>query len=233
MSMEIWSLYQNYFDKIGKSVDNIIHINNFLDENQIKLVMSYVEKYKDDPEFSGGKTLDLKKIQKENTELLNLLIICAEKLYKLIEKNYCDKYGIKVNRIPTNPFHIVKWQPEMSSGLHSDCQYPNGDPLMKSNYYRLNITALIYPNDDYVGGEIGWPDYNLEIKPKAGDMVIFPANNYYLHYVKNIESGLRFTIPTWYTFDVGKVIPETEYIPGASKNLWANEGEDTSRIRQY
>jgi hypothetical protein len=233
MYNKIWSYYQNYFDKIGKSKDNIIHVNNFITQDEIKTIMSYVELYKDDPEFSGGKTLTGKKIYEENLELFNLMQRCADKVYALIEENYSKKYGIKVKRMPWNPFHIVKWQPEMSSGLHSDCQYPDGSPLIKSNYFKLNITALIYPNDNYVGGEIGWPDYDLEIKPKAGDMVLFPANNSYLHYVKNVDSGLRFTLPTWYTFDIGMEVPNLEYNSEASKNLWVNEGEDSSHLRQY
>lgn len=233
MTKHIWDYYQEYFDKIGKSKENIVHIPNFMTDDEIKIVMDYIEIYRNDPDFSGGKTLTLDKIRRENQSLYDLLINYGNKVFSLIEENYSNKYNIKVNFMPWNPFHIVKWKPEMSSGLHSDCQYPDGSPLMKSNYYKLNLTALIYPNDDYVGGEIGWPDYNLEIKPKAGDLVMFPANNYYLHYVKNVESGLRFTIPTWYTFDVGIEIPITEYIPEASKNLWVNEGEDSSHLRQY
>jgi hypothetical protein len=230
---EIWSHYQKYFDKIGKSKDNIIHVNNFITQDEIDTIMSYIDIYKDDPEFSGGKTLTGRKIYEENVELFDLMQRCADKVYYLIQENYCKKYGIEVRIMPWNPFHIVKWQPEMSSGLHSDCQYPDGSPLIKSNYFKLNITALIYPNDNYKGGEIGWPDYNLEIKPKAGDMVLFPANNSYLHYVKNVESGLRFTLPTWYTFDIGKEVPNLEYNSEASKNLWVNEGEDSSHLRQY
>jgi hypothetical protein len=233
MTNEIWKHYQEYFDRIGKSKNNIIHINNFMTKDEIDLAMKYIESYKDDPEFSGGKTLTIKKIYEENLPLFELISTYGDKLYDLIEENYCKKYNIKIKRMPLNPFHIVKWQPEMSSALHSDCQYPDGSPLMKSNYFKLNITALIYPNDNYEGGEIGWPDYDLEIKPKAGDMVIFPANNYYLHYVNNVISGLRFTLPTWYTFDVEVEVPDLNYEPEASRNLWFNEGEDSSELRQY
>ena len=230
---EIWSHYQKYFDKIGKSKDNIIHVNNFMSQDEINMTMEYINKYRDDPEFSGGKTITLKKINQENPELFKIISKYGNRVYDLIKENYSKKYDIKVKGFPWNPFHIVKWQPEMSSGLHSDCQYPDGSPLIKSNYFKLNITALIYPNDDYVGGEIGWPDYNLEIKPKAGDMVLFPANNSYLHYVKNVESGLRFTLPTWYTFDIGVEVPNLEYNSEGSRNLWVNEGEDSSHLRQY
>lgn len=233
MTKHIWDYYQEFFDKIGKSKENIVYVPNFMTQEEIKTVMEYINTHRDDPEFSGGKTLTLDIIKAENYQILELLVVYGQKIYDLMNEHYCKKYDIKIERMPWNPLHIVKWQPSMASGLHSDCQYPDGSPLMKSNYYKLNLTALIYPNDDYVGGEIGWPDYDYEIKPTAGDLVMFPANNYYLHYVKNVESGLRFTLPTWHTFDVGVRIPITDYIPEASKNLWVNEGEDSSHLRQY
>ena len=134
---------------------------------------------------------------------------------------------------PWNELHFIKWSPTMGSGLHSDCQYPNGDPLMKSNYYKLNITALIYPNDDYTGGHIQFPDYDLDIKPEAGDLVMFPANNYYNHIVTEVEEGIRYTMPIWWTFDNGAPERQMNYNPEDSKGLWVNEGEDTSHLRSY
>ena len=38
------------------------------------------------------------------------------------------------------------------------------------------LTAIIYINDNYIGGEITFPHNNLSIKPKAGTLIIFPSN---------------------------------------------------------
>ena len=41
--------------------------------------------------------------------------------------------------------------------------------------------------------------YDLEIKPKIGDFICFPANSFYLHGVKPILDGKRITISnSWY-----------------------------------
>ncbi len=41
--------------------------------------------------------------------------------------------------------------------------------------------------------------YDLEIKPKIGDFISFPANSLYLHGVKPILNGKRITISnSWY-----------------------------------
>jgi hypothetical protein len=230
---EIWDYYSKDFNKIGRSSDNIVRIKKFLEPEDLLLISSYLNSHKEDPEFSGGKMIDFKKASAENPILGDLLIKYEKRIYDLVIENFCNKYNIKIKRKPWVELHFIKWRPEMGSPLHSDCQYPNGDPLMKSNYYKLNITALIYPNNDYVGGEIGWPEYDIEIKPEPGDLVIFPANNDYLHYVKDVESGVRYTMPLWYTFDNGAPEKEMIYDPEASKNLWLNEGEDTTKLRSY
>lgn len=229
----IWTYYEDYFNKIGKNKENIVHIPNFLEEQDRIEIMNFLNTKKDDPDFSGGKTITHQMLLSTNKKIADLVAKYEDNVYPIVQEYFCKKYDIKVKKIPWNPMHFVKWHDDMSSGLHSDCQYPNGDPLMKSNYFRLNITALIYPNDDYEGGEIGWPDYNLEIKPSAGDLVMFPANNSYLHYVNKVSSGVRYTMPMWYTFDFGFKIPTVNYQEGTSRYLWVNEGGDTSKMRSY
>ena len=230
---QIWKYYAEDFNKIGKSADNIVHIKNFLEPDDLITINKYLETHREDPEFSGGKMIDFKKANSENKDVADMLIKYEKRIYDLVLENFCNKYNIAIKRKPWVELHFIKWSPGMGSGLHSDCQYPNGDPLMKSNYYKLNITALVYPNNSYLGGAIGWPDYDIEIKPEPGDLVIFPANNDYLHYVKDVEEGVRYTMPIWYTFDNDAPEKEMNYDPEASKNLWLNEGEDTSKLRSY
>lgn len=230
---DIWSFYQNDFDKIGASKENIVHVKNFLSQEEIDLVMSYLRNHENDPEFSGGKMLSFKDASAENKAVADIMVRCEKRIYDIVIDKFCKKYGIRIKRNPWVELHFIKWRPEMGSALHSDCQYPNGDPLMKSNYYKLNLTALIYPNSDYVGGEIGWPDYGVEIKPEPGDLVVFPANNSYLHYVKDVVSGFRYTMPIWYTFENGAPEQEMVYDPDASKHLWIEDGGDISVLKSY
>jgi hypothetical protein len=231
--MELWAYYQADFDKIGKSEDNIVIVEKFLDEDHRVKILDYLNTHRDDSEFSGGKTLRRVQVLDENQEVADLLKFYEKKLFEVAKTNFTDRYGVKLFEDPWNELHFVKWSPSMGSGLHSDCQYPNGDPLMKSSYYKLNITALIYPNDDYTGGHIQFPDYDLDIKPGAGDLVMFPANNYYGHIVTEVEDGIRYTMPIWWTFDNGAPERRMNYNPNDSKGLWVNEGGDTSHLRSY
>jgi len=54
---------------------------------------------------------------------------------------------------------------------------------------RSHVCSLLL-NDDYEGGELVFPEQSRSIKPKAGDMVVFPG--YYVsHGVAEITKGTR------------------------------------------
>jgi hypothetical protein len=63
--------------------------------------------------------------------------------------------------------------------------------------YHRRISYSYYLNDDYVGGEIEFPRFNLKIKPQAGDMVVFPSNYPYAHTVHEVTEGVRYTVVNW------------------------------------
>ncbi len=81
-------------------------------------------------------------------------------------------------------------------------QYP-GTELKVHHDQGYDMTLLraviIYLNDDYEGGEVGFPTHNLLIKPKVGDFNVFPGNMHYAHEVKKVLSGTRYTLPIWFT----------------------------------
>lgn len=51
---------------------------------------------------------------------------------------------------------------------------------------------VMYLNEDMEGGEIYYPDYDLEIKPKAGLLVIHPGD--IVHGVRPIRKGVRYNM---------------------------------------
>lgn len=59
------------------------------------------------------------------------------------------------------------------------------------------ISVLIYLNDDYDGGEIEFPNFNLKIKPKRGTLILFPSNYAYSHIAHDVISGTKYVIVTW------------------------------------
>lgn len=60
----------------------------------------------------------------------------------------------------------------------------------------IRYAGVIYLNDNYVDGEIFWPNKNIEIKPKAGSLIVFPGTDEFHHGVRHVGKGpIRYVIP--------------------------------------
>lgn len=58
-------------------------------------------------------------------------------------------------------------------------------------------SMVYYPNDDYEGGELEFLHFGVKIKPKAGQLFLFPAAYSYEHQIHPITSGNRYTFVTF------------------------------------
>ena len=59
------------------------------------------------------------------------------------------------------------------------------------------LSCSMILTDDYEGGELTFFDGEYELKPKKGDIVIFPSGFTYPHRVNPVTSGTRYAIITW------------------------------------
>jgi predicted 2-oxoglutarate/Fe(II)-dependent dioxygenase YbiX len=81
-------------------------------------------------------------------------------------------------------FNFVKYLPGKYFKIHGD----------HGPYYACTISAVVYLNDDYEGGEIEFVRQGLKIKPNAGDIVIFPSNFVYEHASCEVFSGIKYSV---------------------------------------
>jgi len=122
-------------------------------------------------------------IQKNDQLLLNMIQDYAKKCYDFVVDNYEG---------PFQPFldektHIAKFTPGRGMHEHYDTSRPN------------DIAILLYLNNDYLGGDIYFPELGISYKPEPGDLLCFPDNQDYVHGVKEIKDGIRYTLPRWFT----------------------------------
>jgi hypothetical protein len=59
------------------------------------------------------------------------------------------------------------------------------------------ISTVLYLNDDYLGGEILFPRFNISYKPKANDFILFPSTYVYNHSVLEVTQGKRYAVVSW------------------------------------
>ena len=62
--------------------------------------------------------------------------------------------------------------------------------------YNCTVSLVAYLNDDYEGGEINFRTWDFTIKPKAGDLLIFPSNYMYPHTALPVKDGVKYSIAT-------------------------------------
>jgi hypothetical protein len=113
-------------------------------------------------------------------------------------KKYTDKciqkqtelYKLKVP-IYTQSAYLTVWDVGAGAQLHIDHDMPF-----------VQLTSVLYFNDEFEGGEIYFPEFDFSYKPKMGSAIFFPSftkESPYEHGVTEITSGRRYTIGAWYT----------------------------------
>lgn len=89
-------------------------------------------------------------------------------------------------------FRITKFTEGEFFSAHPDDSY--GTPR--------TVSFVYYPNDDYEGGELEFVHFGVTIKPKAGDLFIFPSGYSYQHKIHPVVgSGVRYTI-VWFATEM-------------------------------
>ena len=118
-----------------------------------------------------------------NAELLDLHQEIYEKL-KFCVDDYAKYWGINV--VYYEAFNFVKYE---GAGNHFNIHADHGPK------YNCTVSAVIYINDDYEGGEIKFPRLDgYVLKPRVGDIAIFPSNYIYEHASLPMKLGTKYCV---------------------------------------
>lgn len=105
--------------------------------------------------------------------------------FDLIEKDYQNNFGITTKW--HDSYGILKYGVGQKFTNHIDDHFD----------YHRRISTVYYLNDNYLGGEINFPRFNITFKPKANQMIIFPSTYVYNHSVSEVTEGTRYAIVSW------------------------------------
>jgi hypothetical protein len=155
-------------------------INDFLSAEDIAEGVKIIE---DQEKARGRDSLNLAKVFGLKT--------CSETdIVVDYIKRMSDKVIVKHDaEIVTQSATLGIWYTGSKCPLHTD--NPNDWSSM------LTHSSVVYLNNDFSGGTINFPEYNVEYAPKIGDLVIFKAD--IQHEVTTITSGKRYTLALWHT----------------------------------
>ena len=109
---------------------------------------------------------------------------CYDRQAPAVE-DYCQKHNIHKLQY-WEAFNFIKYVPGHHFMEHHDHGFS----------YNCTVSLVGYINDDYEGGELYFRLQNLNIKPKAGDLYIFPSTYMYPHQAKVVKSGTKYSLVT-------------------------------------
>lgn len=98
--------------------------------------------------------------------------------------DYSKHYNIQLNY--WEAMNFIRYNPSQHFSYHSDHGWS----------YIAVVSMVGYVNDDYEGGGLRFDKLGLEVKPKAGDLYIFPSTFLFSHAALPVESGTKYSIVT-------------------------------------
>lgn len=98
---------------------------------------------------------------------------------------YVNKYDLSV-RSYENP-QLLRYGKGQKFDEHSD----------RTMFFPRTISLTYYINDEYDGGEIEFVNFNLKVKSKKNQLLVFPSTDLYAHKVHPVVDGLRYVIVQW------------------------------------
>jgi hypothetical protein len=123
----------------------------------------------------GPKTVENSELYSIHEEIFQRLRMCVD--------DYGAYWGVGIRAYEA--FNFVKYE---GAGTQFRIHADHGPT------YVATISAVIYLNDDYEGGELWFPRFGVELKPKKGDIAVFPSTFIYEHASKEMISGTKYAV---------------------------------------
>lgn len=194
------------YGHFGSSIDQIFYSENFVEPKDLEYISSFCstisewENGMDDTFNDDGDCIYQKNYWWDRVCSGRIIKNLDMKAYEIIEHYIhkmavCleDKHGLVLHERPPV---LVRWLPGNKQEPHADKQLNDGRP---NPFPLYDINSIIYWNDDFEGGEFYYPEHGLEYPIKSGMAVAHPGDINYLHGVKEVKSGTRWTTPSFYT----------------------------------
>lgn len=193
----------------GNSVDMIVELENFMTEEEHNYLLKFASTNKfwdytiSKKNENGTVTYDAD-VWAERVATNDTLRKVDEKIIDIIYgmfnrlKIEVDKF-YNVDAKATSPA-VVRWRIGDRQEPHADKELHYGPDAGTPNAFPwYDIASIFYINSDYEGGELYFPLQGIEFKPKARAAYFFPGDKNYIHGVRPVLSGERYTSPFFWT----------------------------------
>lgn len=175
---------------------NVKIIDNFIDKEDCEYLVNFAKNSNlwesGGSDFWDNRVINYDKVIEVDKNaaviMLDANIRCAQKIK--------EQYDMDTS-VLSDTLQIVRWFPGMEQPPHAD-DMSNTDI---EGFSHRAFGSIIYLNDDYIGGHTFYPNFDFEIKPKAGSLAVHPGDPEHLHGVTKIVDNIRYTIACFWTSD--------------------------------
>jgi hypothetical protein len=171
------SLIATLEDKLSHSDE--FHWENSEEEQSLRAALEFSVS----EEILGPKTDLNEELHKIHSSVFGPIRQCID--------DYAKSWEISINHYA--PLNFVKYSyPNTYFGLHTD----HGPSKVRT------VSAILYLNDDYEGGELHFPRIDgLTIKPESGDVIVFPSTYTYRHESIPLLNGTKYVVLAFTDFE--------------------------------
>ena len=175
----------------------ILQYENFLPEEDYTVLRNYVETtdgwQKMNNPLWNKRVVNVFNIDPGQKQVLNII----SKLHLLTKNEIKGKLNPQEEvHSDTIQFQRTFVQPDQPP--HSDSTGNNGEDNGTSH---RKFSSLLYLNDEFEGGNLWFPNQNIEVIPKPNTLILFPATFEYMHGVKAVTNGIRYSILEFWTYN--------------------------------
>ena len=79
----------------------------------------------------------------------------------------------------------------------ANCRRDEAGKWVPNHTPQRTHTAIVYLNDGFDGGELYFPQQDIDVWPKAGQIVIFSSDGEHEHGVRRMLCGERYSLAMW------------------------------------
>lgn len=124
-----------------------------------------------------------------NESLQELKTLFIENILKPVDQcvwDYRNYFDLGLNR--DSGYVLLKYLDGGEYHIHHD----HGP----ENQRVISLVACL--GEDFEGGELEFPHYNVKLKLEKDSVVIFPSNFPYSHIAHPVTSGVKYSLVTWF-----------------------------------
>lgn len=179
------------------STPSLIQIDNFISKEEIDIIMNVInnstdedwkKSYHKEIYYNKGKPIE------EGSDLYNERMARINNFWddKMLPYNIDDQTDKLADILTERASKVFNDEYDINELYRVQRQYAGTNLKIhndQANNKNLLKAIIVYLNDDYVGGELFFPDYNFDIKPKAGTLISFPGDSTHEHGVRPVQPG--------------------------------------------